>query len=267
MNLLIAIILGVVQGITEWLPVSSSGHLVILQLFLESENSIVYDLMVHAGTLLAVLLFFWKDIIKIIIEFFKSFKDLGNMGFKAFLKNEDRKMAVYIIIGTIPIVIVGVLFNDVVNAMFSSLSVVGAALIVTGIWLGSTKFANSKGDVTGLRALIVGLAQAVAIIPGISRSGSTIATGMLVGVDKNKAARFSFLLSIPAILGAIVFKLSSTQPQDIFTAANIAGFVTSFVVGALTIKFLLNVIQRGKFYLFSIYCISVGAIVLAYTFL
>ncbi len=264
MDTLEAIILGVVQGITEWLPVSSSAHLVILQTVFGYGNSTVFDIMVHGGTLLAVILYFWRDFIMLLKNFFLTFVDIFKIGRRAFTKDEDRRLTWYIVLATIPIIIVGLLLQDYIDAIFSSLLIVGIALLITGTWLFSTRHAKGGEKLNGRISLYVGLAQATAIIPGISRSGSTISTGMLLGLEKKDAARFSFLLSMPAIGGAFALKVLSTPTGEVLTLPNIAGFISAFVVGILTIHLLLGIIRRGKFYLFAIYCWTLGALVLAY---
>ncbi len=264
MDIISAIILGVVQGITEWLPVSSSAHLVIVQHLLGYQNSTLFDIMVHAGTLLAVSIYFWRELLMIIREIFMTFIDVFRVGKKAFVKSEDRRITWYVVLATIPVVIVGLALQDYINQIFNSLTLVGIALIITGFWLISTMKKKGEENVNGKKALIIGLAQAASIVPGISRSGSTISTGMLLNVKKEKAAKFSFLMSIPAIGGAFVLELISSPVHEMFTTSNIVGFATAFIVGLATIHFLLGVIRRGKFYLFALYCWAVGAAVLAY---
>ncbi len=266
MDLWLAVFLGFVQGITEWLPVSSSGHLVIIQILSGYRNSVIFDIMVHAGTLLAVIVFFWKDFISLIKNFFLTFVDIFKIGRKAFYSSNERKLTWYIVLATIPIVIVGLMLQDYVNLIFNSLLLVGIALLITGAWLFSTVRKRGKEDLNVKNTFLIGIAQATAIIPGISRSGSTISTAILLNVDRSKAARFSFLLSIPSIGGALTLELLSTPLHDIITMANIAGFLTSFVVGLLTIKFLLDIIRRGKFYLFSLYCWAMGIAVILISF-
>ncbi len=264
MDLLLAIILGIVQGITEWLPVSSSGHLVLLQQVFGGGNSVIYDIMVHGGTLLAVVVYFWKDFIGMLRDVVMSFIEFPKKRGGAF---RERRFTWYVLLATIPIAIVGVLLNDYIEDVFSNLLVVGISFIVTGFWLLSTRWARPGKDVNLGRSFTVGLAQAVAILPGISRSGSTIATGMLLGFSREDAARFSFLLSIPTIGGAFLYKVLSTPMENVLTAPNIAGLITSFVVGVLTIKFLLYVIKRGRFYAFAFYTIPLGILTLVYYFL
>ena len=261
MNLLIAILLGVVQGITEWLPVSSSGHLVLLQHIFGGSNSVIYDIMVHGGTLLAVILYFWKDFVKMLKDVILSFVEFPKKRIGSF---EERKLTWFVLIATLPIAIVGVALNDYVESIFNNLLLVGVSFIITGIWLLSTRWSSSGKSISFGRSFLVGLAQAVAIIPGISRSGSTIATGMLLGFSKEDAARFSFLLSIPTIGGAFVYEVLGTPMNDVLTAPNIAGFITSFIVGLLTIRFLLYTIKKGRFYAFALYVIPLGIITILY---
>jgi len=267
MDILLAIFLGILQGVTEWLPISSSGHLVLFQYIFGTTNNVVYDIMVHGGTLLAVIIFFWKDFIMILKNFFLTFVDLWKYKRKAFFIDEDRKLTWYVILATIPIIFVGILLQDYVDEIFNSLTVVSIGFIVTGVWLLSTYRVKGREQLNLKRSLVIGIAQSIAIFPGISRSGSTIATGMLLNVDKEKAARFSFLLSIPTIGGAFIYKILKTPMVDVFTLSNIVGFITAFIVGILTIKFLLYIIKRGRFYLFGFYTLSLGTLLLLYLFI
>ena len=261
MDILTAIFLGIVQGITEWLPVSSSGHLVLLQYLIGGENSVIYDIMVHGGTLLAVILYFWRDFIGMLRDVVMSFAEFPKKRLGALV---ERKFTWYVILATIPIAVVGVALNDYIEDIFSNLLLVGVSFIITGLWLLSTLWSRPHRDVNFARSFVVGLAQAVAIIPGISRSGSTIATGMLMGFSREDAARFSFLLSIPTIGGAFLYKIFTTPMNNVLTSVNIAGFLTSFIIGILTIKFLLYVIRRGKFYAFAFYTIPLGILTILY---
>ncbi|OYT58371.1 undecaprenyl-diphosphatase [Euryarchaeota archaeon ex4484_178] len=264
MDLLLAILLGILQGVTEWLPISSSGHLVLFQHIFGEANDVVYDIMVHGGTLLAVIVFFWKDFIMLLRNFVLTFADLPRLKGNAFFKDAERRLTWYILLATLPIVVVGILLQDYIDVIFNSLTVVGIGFIITGIWLLSTSKMRGKEKADLKKSILIGLAQSLAIFPGVSRSGSTIATGMLLKMEKEKAARFSFLLSIPAIGGAFVYKILKTPLANVFTIANIAGFFTAFIVGILTIKFLLYVIKRGRFYAFGFYTICLGILVLLY---
>jgi len=264
MDLLLALFLGILQGITEWLPISSSGHLVLFQYIFGGTNDVVYDIMVHGGTLLAVIIFFWKDFLMLLKNFALTFVDVWKLKGRAFYIDDDRKLTWYVLLATIPIIIAGVLLQDYVEEIFNSILVVGIGFMVTGIWLLSTHNIRGNKEISLKKSLIIGLAQSIAIFPGISRSGSTIATGMLLHMDREKAARFSFLLSIPTIGGAFIYKILKTPMVDVLTPSNIVGFLTAFIVGMLTIKFLLYIIKKGRFYIFGFYTISLGILILLY---
>ncbi len=262
MDLASALLLGIMQGITEWLPISSSGHLVVVQKLLFSYNSVLFDVMVHGGTLLAVIVVFWRDFIDLLVNFLRTFLEIPHDGLYAFYSSEKRKLSWYVIIGTIPIAIVGYLLKDYVNIIFNNLGLVGFCLLVTGLWIYLTR--NSKGfrKLDLKYGIIIGLAQAVAILPGISRSGSTISTGLLLGIDRDDVIRFSFLLSIPAIAGALALEVVSSPLSHVMSLDNLIGFLSSFIVGIIAIKFLLTVIRRNRFHWFSYYCFLVGGMIL-----
>ena len=243
MELIEVIILAIVQGITEWLPISSSGHLVIFQQLFNIQASVEFNLILHIGTLLAVVVFFREKLIKILKDFF-TFD----------FKKKNAKMGLWIIFATIPIVIIGFFFKDFFEYLFTNMTIVSIALIFTGIILLLTKTAKTRNKLNIKNSFLIGVAQALAIIPGISRSGITISTGMLAGVKKQEVAEFSFILSIPALIGAVVLKLN----DFVFGFEELVGLIVSFVVGYLTIAFLLNIIKKGKFWLFGIYCLLLG---------
>jgi undecaprenyl-diphosphatase len=254
-----SIMLGAVQGITEFLPVSSSGHLVVIQqLFgwhVDGGTILAFDVALHLGTLLAVLIAFRRDIVDM-------------------LSGRAWRLAGLIIVGTIPAVIVGFTVKDAIDAMFSSVIVVGIAWIFTGTFLWLTKYIvtiplpqggrdGERGDNVSqtplIKSLLIGCAQAVAIIPGISRSGSTIAAGIFLKMDKGAAARFAFLLAIPAIAGGALLKAKDLQnfPADGLPQL-IIGTLVSFIVGYLSIKWLLALIQKGRLWWFGVYCWIAG---------
>ncbi len=262
MDPIFALLLGVIQGITEWLPISSSGHLVIMQKLLFSYNSVLFDIMVHGGTLLAVIVTFWRDFIDLIANFFMTFLEIPHDGLHAFYSSAKRELSWYIIVGTIPIAIVGYLLKDYVDVIFNNLELVGFCLLVTGLWIYLTKNSKHFKKLNLKSCTIIGLAQAVAILPGISRSGSTISTGLLLGIDRDDAVKFSFLLSIPAVAGALTLEVVNSPLSHIMSLGNLIGFLSSFIVGILAIKFLLAVIRRNHFHWFSYYCFLVGGIVL-----
>jgi undecaprenyl-diphosphatase len=249
--------LGIVQGLTEFLPVSSSGHLVIFQHILGvQEAPLTFDVMLHMGTLLAVFVAFWDDII-------------------AILKRPFTRLTYLIVVGCIPAAIAGYLVAPVIEKAFESLLVVGLGLIFTGFALRlSEKWSR---EMIGLKdipntsykdALIIGLLQALAIVPGISRSGSTIAAGLFVGMERELAARFSFLLSIPVILGAGVFELSgvnsSAWAQNFIPYT--VGTLVAALFGYLAIKIVMRLVRHGRLSVFSYYCWAVALLTLGYYF-
>jgi len=252
-NLLKAVLLGIVQGLTEFLPVSSSGHLAIFhELFHFRDNSLLFDVFLHVGTLVPVFIVFRRDI--------------------ASLCTTRRRWLPLLVLGTVPVVLVGALLHDKIEAVSEHVQWVGVLLIVNGVVL----FAGSRLDALRpkqapgwLHAAAVGIAQAVAILPGISRSGSTISTGLATGLGREDAARFSFLLAIPAILLALAYKLwkvlGGSEAVAPGTWASIAaGTVVAMVVGYGALRVLLVVVRRHRLAYFGWYCIAVGAVVVAY---
>ncbi|MGV8162106.1 MAG: undecaprenyl-diphosphate phosphatase [Candidatus Nanoarchaeia archaeon] len=252
MDVFQAIILGIVQGITEWLPVSSSGHLVLAQRLFGLSQPLIFDVMLHIGSLLVVFIFFWKDIKELI---------LGIIRFE----KEKLRMLLFIILATIPIALVGYFLKDTIHEAFSSLIVVGFGLIFTSILLFFSKYPKRKDKkLNWHNSLIVGFFQAIAILPGVSRSGSTISSGMFLGIKKEEIAKFSFIIFIPAILGATIIELPSIGAIENLTAM-IIGTVVSAVVGYFSLKLLMSVIKKDKFYYFAIYCLTLGLIVLGFS--
>jgi undecaprenyl-diphosphatase len=245
-------ILAVVQGLTEWLPISSSGHLVIAQQLMGLTLPVAFDVFLHLGTLVAVIIFFWRDIAKILRAFFTFDR-----------ASPDFNMALYIIIGTIPTAIIGLAFEGFFESLFSSAHDIGIAFIITGILLLATRIRGGVKKLSWLTSLIMGVMQGIAIAPGISRSGSTISIGLLSGVDKEQVFRYSFLLSIPAILGASLLKYNEIAVSDL-GLLTIMGAMIAAVVGYLAIMFVRRVLLSKKFYLFSIYCFLAGLLVLLF---
>jgi undecaprenyl-diphosphatase len=249
MSYLDAILLGIIQGLTEFLPVSSSGHLVLAEHFLNAKMpGVAFELAVHFGTLLSVLIYFRKRIISLIRSLFVS------------TMQEERKMVLYLFMGTLPAAIAGVLFKDYFEAAFSSPFMISIFLMITGLILLLTAMIKTADrNINIFRSIIIGLGQAIAILPGISRSGSTISTGLFLGVKPSEAAEFSFLLSIPAIIGAIVFKINDLGAigREYLGVFGI-GVAFSFVFGLLAVYLLLNLIRKGKFKYFGIYCLLIG---------
>jgi len=245
-----AIFLGLVQGLTEWLPVSSSGHLVMAQELLGIKVPLLFDVMLHFGTILAVFALFWKDISNILKSLFKFD-----------FKSKDGKLGLYIIVGNIPIALAGYSLHDVFESFFSNLFVVGSALIVTGILLFLTKYTQGQRKLNIHDSILIGIAQAFALIPGLSRSGSTISTGLFRGLNKESIFKYSFLIAIPAVIGANLLELNQVL-GEVELLPMIVGTTISAIVGYLSLKFLFRMLQEGKFYLFSVYCWIVGAILL-----
>ena len=268
MNILQGIIIGIVQGLTEFLPVSSSAHLIFIQNILGVESSLAFDTFLHLGTLLAVLIYFRADIIKMIEAWLLSVGDILQHRFReGFYSDPYKRLAWYVILATVPVGIVGVLFESQVDTLFAgALYVPGFFLFVTGTILYlSQRIASGKIDMSHVgwsQSLFMGLGQACAIMPGLSRSGTTIAAGLVIGLDKEFAAKFSFILSIPAIFGAFILQLKDI---GLFMsgdgAAVILGFVAAFVSGYLAIKWLLDLIQNKSLDIFAYYCWIVGIIV------
>jgi len=251
-----AVLLGLIQGLTEFLPVSSSGHLVILSSILGVEpEGLTFEVLVHFGTLIAILVVFKDDIISLI-------------------RNPFQKLTLLIIAGSIPTAIIGLALEDTFERMFSSLLVVGFTLLVTGtlLWIAESFKNNYKGlgQMKYRDAVIIGLAQGAAITPGISRSGTTIAISLVLGLDRKTAARYSFLLAVPVILGATLLKTKDLLSEPMTTTVYgpyIVGTITAAVSGYFAIKILLKFLQEGKLRYFSVYCWIVGAtIILLNTF-
>jgi len=241
-------ILAIVQGLTEFLPVSSSGHLAVLQNYFGNVD-VSLDVFLHLATLLAVLVYFFKDITAILADFF-TFKT----------KSENFKLAIYIIIASIPAGIFGFWLNDKIDAIFSNLILVAFGFIISRMFLFTASFIKKDKPVNLKNTFMIGLAQALAILPGISRSGSTVSTGMLLGISKEKAIRFSFLLSIPAIIGASLLKIN----ESTIGFSLIVPFILAFLSGLLAIHIFLKKISAKNLKYFAYYCwiVALAVIVL-----
>ena len=263
MSWLEALVLGIVQGLTEYLPVSSSGHLAIgSALFgIEGEDNLTFTIVVHVATVLSTLVILWKEIEWIFRGLFK------------FEMNSETRYAINILISMIPVGIVGVFFKDKVEAIFGSgLLIVGCMLLVTAALLAFSYYAKprQKENISMKDAFIIGLSQACAVLPGLSRSGTTIATGLLLGNNKAKLAQFSFLMVIPPILGeALLDVLKMVKGEDVAgdipTLSLVVGFVAAFLSGCLACKWMINIVKKGKLIYFAIYCAIVGLITIACT--
>lgn len=260
MEFLEALLLGIIQGLTEWLPVSSSGHLVVAQelLGMSADENLLFDLMVHLGTVLAVLAYFRRelyDITRAVLT--RKATDPRN--------DELRLLGYMMILGTIPIAAVGLIVSNSVGDVFTA-RMVGAALIVNAIVLVAAERRASgakRGSVKPKDAIVVGLFQAVSIIPGISRSGFSICGGLLMGIEKEAAATFAFLLSVPTLLGAFAYGAATLDAQDAATGAMVVGLVSAFLVGVVAIDFLLKAIRAGRLWIFGAYCMALGVVALA----
>lgn len=258
MDWLQAIILGLIQGLTEYLPVSSSGHLAIgSYLFgINGEDNLAFTIVVHVATVLSTFVILWSEIDWIFRGLFK------------FKMNDETKYFLNIVVSMIPIGIVGVFFKDTVEEIFGSgLLIVGCMLLLTALLLTFSYFAKPrvKENISWKDALIIGLAQACAVMPGLSRSGSTIATGLMLGNKKEKMAQFSFLMVIPPILGEAlldVIKMAKGHNPfgDVSTIALVVGFVAAFVSGCMACKWMINIVKKGKLIYFGIYCAIAGAV-------
>ncbi|KZX16364.1 undecaprenyl-diphosphatase [Methanobrevibacter cuticularis] len=270
MDIMQAIIIGVVQGLTEFLPVSSSAHLIFIQHFLGVSANLGFDVLLHLGTLVAVVGYFFKDIVEMVKAFFSSIADIFRGRFKeGFREDNYKKLAWMVIIGTIPAGIVGIRFDAEIEALFNSLTVPAFFLIITGLLLYISQKITSNNkyiENTGIKeSIIVGISQAIAIIPGLSRSGTTISTGLFLGFNKEFAAKFSFLLSIPAIIGATAVQLKNIGTGlDSNLMAYVIGFLAALISGYLAISIVLKLIKERNLNAFAYYCWIVGAIILIY---
>jgi undecaprenyl-diphosphatase len=270
-----AIILGIIQGLTEFLPVSSSGHLVLFQqLFGLKEAELFFDVCVHLGTLLAVIVVFHREIQNIIGALWRLISSAGQKEtiLQQVESDPDLKMALLIVIGSIPTAVLGLMFHGIADQLFSSSFFTGLMLLVTGLLLWLTRRAkpgHPAMDIEGFsrtKAFIIGMVQGLAIIPGISRSGSTISIGLLLGIDRETAARYSFLLSIPAIVGAGALSLKDGLSQtDPVIRHSLLGAAAAALVGYGALKVLLSVVKKGHLYVFAPYCWLVGILAIVFS--
>lgn len=268
MELYQAVVLGIIQGLTEFLPISSSGHLVMSQyLFGLKEPEIFFDVCLHVGTLVAVIIYFRKDIFSIISTVVKSSASLikKEISMEEAMGNTDIKMALLIIVGTVPTVIAGLLIKQIASLLFSSVLIVGMMLILTGFILWVTQKIGDKTiemkDFSMKKALAIGVVQGLAVTPGISRSGSTIAIGLFLGLNREIAARYSFLLSIPAIAGAALLSLKDIEGlHGIAYETVIPGMLISAVVGYLALSLLVYIVKKGQLHIFAPYCWVAGCV-------
>ena len=267
MNNIETIFLGIVQGLTEFLPVSSSGHLVLFKNLLGlKEPEILLDASLHLGTLLAVCVYFRNDLVNMVTELW-SFLFPGSKKREA--AGPNAHLAMMVVLGSVPTAIIGLSFKDPIEKAFGSLFVVGIMLLITGMVVGITRFIP-QARCTATRigpfiALAVGIAQGLAIMPGISRSGSTIVCALLLGINRELAGRFSFLLAIPAILGAVVLQMDADAIQRVGVTPLVMGLISSGIIGFLALKLLMGIVKKGHFYYFAPYCWGVGLLAIYFS--
>lgn|SRR5574344_134934 len=267
MDTLQALLLGILQGLTEYLPVSSSGHLMIVQNLFgieDPEQILLFTITVHVATVLSTLVILWKEIVWIFKGLFRWDGQL----------NDEQRYALCIVVSMIPVGIVGVFFKDAVEEAFSSLLIVGLMLLLTAVLLTFSYYAHprQKEKISIKDALIIGIAQAVAVMPGLSRSGSTISTGLMIGCNKAKVAQFSFLMVIPPILGEALLDVMkgmktgfTSVSAGISPTALIVGFIAAFIFGCLACKWMINIVKRGKLIYFAFYCAIIGVITIIFS--
>lgn len=269
MGFLSSIFLGLVQGIAEFLPISSSGHLSLFQHFFGlAEAGLFFDVLLHLGTLIAIFVYYWRDIVNLVKAFLRLVTGLFSKkkkGARKGRKDPGARMILMLIVATLPLFVI-LPIKDKVESLYSNTIFVGCALIVTGcILFFSDRMAKGKKTVrsaTLLDALLVGVGQAVAVVPGLSRSGTTISAGMLRGFSRKFAVRFSFLLSVPAVLGANIISIGDAVAAGIDTSllpAYIAGTVVAAVSGYFAIRLVNSLADKGKFGSFAYYCWGIGA--------
>lgn len=265
MEILEAIVLGLLQGLTEYLPVSSSGHLVIASKLLgvEAEENLTFTIVVHVATVLSTVVILWREIWWVLRGLFE------------FKMNDSTRYAISILISMIPIGLVGIFLKDTVEEVFGSgVTIVGVMLIVTSLLLTFAYYARprAKETVSYLDAFVIGLSQACAVMPGLSRSGTTIATGLLLGNKKETMAQFSFLMVIPPILGEALLdgvkllgdNAEAMSASTISPLTMLAGFAAAFLSGCVACKWMINIVRRGKLLWFAIYCAAIGILSLIF---
>jgi len=251
MNWYEALIFGLVQGLTEFLPVSSDGHLEIVKyLFGGIEESFLFSVAVHGATVLSIIVVFWKEIMKLLSGVFK------------FAMNEETVYALKIVVSMIPVAIVGFTLKDKVESLFvADMDITGSFLLVTALFLVIGHFVRKRDKpITFGGAFLMGIAQALAVLPGLSRSGSTISTGLILGNSKNELARFSFLMVIVPIIGANFVEVISTETAavNVVLFPLVIAFVAAFVSGYIACRWMINIVRKGKLGWFALYCLVVG---------
>lgn len=268
-----AIILGLVQGLAEFLPISSSGHLALLQYFFEVEGDkvLLFTVLLHVGTLVSVFVIYWKDIWELLVELVLTIKDLCTGKGLRLRERPVRKLGVMIIVATIPTAIIGLLFNDFFEGLYTSLISIGIGFLITGciMFMAEKMSSSSKGieKMNFRNAVFVGVLQGVAIYPGISRSGSTLVGGLITGLKREFAVKFAFLISIPSILGSVVLELpkaieAGTDPTLI--GPILAGVLVAAVSGFFAIKTMIKIVSNKKLSYFSYYVWALGIFTVVY---
>lgn len=262
MSLIEAIILGILQGLTEFLPVSSSGHIELGKALLnvQGADDATFTIIVHGATVLSIMVVFWKTIWELLQGLFR------------FQWDTETQYIVKLALSMVPVGLVGVFFEDEINALFEGrIVMVGCFLILTGGILFLTKLERKETKGVGFKdALIIGVMQAIAILPGISRSGTTISTALALGISREKATRFSFLMVLAPILGATILKakdlmeVGGSATQDITAISYLAGFIAAFLSGVIACNWMIALVNKGKILYFSIYCFIIGAIAIGY---
>jgi undecaprenyl-diphosphatase len=255
MNLLDGIILGIIQGLTEFLPVSSTAHLAILEHFLGvNPSGVLFEIILHLGTMLSIIIYFRKDIGALIISFMGLFSEKYRIDYY-----ENKRLFWAIIVGSIPTAFIGFLFKDYIDSLFVDLALIGYSLIITSLFLIFSDFLKPTGGLNNFKGFIIGIFQGLAVIPGISRSGMTISTAIMCNIKRQESAKYSFLLSLPAIFGATLLHVKELAELNL-TNMRIYVFsgVISFLTGLLAIFLVLQFIKRAKFKIFALYCLILG---------
>lgn len=288
MTLIQSVFLGIVQGVTEFLPVSSSGHLAILRnLFgIQTDGGLLFDVMLHLGTVIAICAVFWKDILRMVGEtarmisdicknssiFIHNKKEKDAVRYKKILHNNYRRFVVMVLCATIPTAVIGYTARDLVNMAYDSLLMPGIGLIMTAVLLiiadASESGKKIPKDISFTSAFMIGIAQGVSTLPGLSRSGATIAASLISGYDRRFAVKYSFIMAIPAILGAVILELAQPGSSNVSLTQffiYLIGAAVAGVVGFFCIKKMLKIVRRKKFSGFAIYCLIVGSVsIIAY---
>ncbi|MGC9512872.1 MAG: undecaprenyl-diphosphate phosphatase [Fidelibacterota bacterium] len=265
MSTLEVMIIAIVQGLTEFLPVSSSGHMVLTEaLFGLKVPGITLEIALHFGTFMSVLLVFRKEIIHILISFFTKIWKIRQIPLN-YREDEWFRMAVLVLLSMIPAILVALFLRDFIEGLFESTRSVGIALIFTGLLLFITQWApRVRKPLKGWNVLFMGIFQALAMIPGISRSGSTISAGLLAGVDREKIAKFSFIMALPLIIGATILEIPEIKGGSQISLFNISlGMLVAFLTGIVALKWLIKILMRGRLSSFSYYCVLLGFITVA----